>query len=337
MYAYVLNEDASNERSDCWRLTDDTEQIFSASNPVFVDLHMQENQTFYDIVDQVNTQLDSISKFILINYPDLSDYDKQIKTFWPHIDDNIINLHRDGSIYVQKKKTDTQYYLDTQELRRIFEQKQTAEKFVEYIKKKKKVKFYNFRSRLRYAQYSSSVQQNFPEGIKAYLTSNGIYVRPVKETLEYDPKRALAQHKRLSFKKSDPDKTVGRPRVVLTKDKIREIAIKIYQTCKRSLPIYLYIDDFERGYHYKSGTSWQILAVIDFYTPFFGKTFYRKHHKFRELKTIWPKVPEWEKKKLDKKFCEFMDKEVKIRNCKTMINKWEDKFEVKKGLFKNCT
>ena len=147
---------------------------------------------------------------------------------------------------------------------------------------------------------------------KAEFNKNGIYVRPVKKLLCYNPILAKRQSDIIKAAQKKRDKAAKIAPAQITAWHFEAF----YQILKR---IFTYNLEFtiafsmQRSYRTKVWYANKILELVDLCNLFFKKHAYRDFPQFKSLVKVWKTTTDINKQAYSKKFIEWVEKEASIK------------------------
>ena len=147
-----------------------------------------------------------------------------------------------------------------------------------------------------------------PISLKRQLNEFGIYVRPVRGTLEYNVKMAKKQFAILNASPATRRKAT----VNLTMYGLNDLKRDLWITLRSNTGFE--INHVSGSYRKKTSICRLILVYIDLCNLFLKKNCYRRLRSFSNLKKTWAKMKQKEKMQYQKKFKSFMNKEIKINS-----------------------
>jgi hypothetical protein len=173
------------------------------------------------------------------------------------------------------------------------------EKFAEYIKEYGVFELKNY-SQFRYSYHAR------PISLKRNLNKYGIYVRPIRGTLEYNPKMAKKQADVLNGSKKLKKKYVD-----LNHYDLKGLKDSLKSILRQNLN--LEISHTYESYHKKKiNICRYIVLYADLCNLFLEQNIYRRLQNFELIKNNWIKMKQKQKMQYPKVFRSFMNQEAKV-------------------------
>ena len=293
--AYIKQKETNNQREDIIRynLSDSEEEILNApaSDTIFVDSAGESG------FEQSKAELQR--RYPLTNpdvekYPSL--YEMHIRSNYQY---SMVTINLNPRLNISLATYKYGYYLAGQEFIDL----------VSYIKDHKKIS-YNFRINI----------EN-----KKRLNKNGIYVRPVKKILEYNPEAARKQIKTTKKTHTKIKNNVG----------YHDLQAAIYGLQRILMNnIRLEIKHYDYIGKTKNNICKDIVFHADLCNIFLKEGIYRKEISFNVIKKQWKKLKRDQKMKYPKVFRSFMNKEIKIKLSEKPVQPYQIKAKQKANVFK---
>jgi len=154
---------------------------------------------------------------------------------------------------------------------------------------------------------------------KDRLNNAQLYIRPTKKLLEYNPILAKRQyqirHSLLKKKKIIP--------YGLALAHLQAVQYELQKVLRYNLDLDILYREGWKSSRRKSGISYFILILIDFYNMFFPKNSYRNFEKYKELIKIWKDTPKEKRELYPKEFIKWMNSEEKIKPRPTQTQRYD--------------
>jgi hypothetical protein len=155
-------------------------------------------------------------------------------------------------------------------------------------------------------------------GFRKKLNQLGLYVRPTKKILEYNPKKAEIQLSRVKKPKKTPN--------YLKYHHLAALASALRRVISDSTKIWISTSPVRR-YNTKKSYSDEILIMADLCNIIFKKNSYRNFKVFKEAMAAWKETTD--KKIFSENFIKWMDYESSLKPTKKTIDKWNVKLKPK--------
>ena len=274
--AYILKKTEKDDGCLCFHLTQDEDEILKTpvSDTFFVD---NDRKIAYE---QLKTELEQ-------RYPIV---DEIVKNYAVLFSDRFNSNYSYSEI---KFKLNSKAELD------ISCVLSSPEKFADYIREYGIFELKNH-SQFRYSYHARPIK------LKQELNKYGIYVRPIRGTLEYNPKMAQKQAGILDGTQKRKKKNIDLDHYDL---KNLKDSLKIILRQNSNFEInYSYETDYKR----KVTICRYIVLYIDLCNLFLKPDIYRYLENFQKIRNCWIKMRQKQKMQYPKTFRSFMNKEAKI-------------------------
>jgi hypothetical protein len=194
----------------------------------------------------------------------------------------------------------------------IFRSTQNFKEFVEFIKEQKSYDYSNHPSEDKSQRYIA-IRFSQPY-YKEKLNNQGIYVRPVKKILEYNPQLAAKQLKR----SQNPKKRISKNQIPADRIWLLQNDLE-YAICDKQRLVAI-----NKTWKYdktiKSTSTYCIVLIGIFEKILIPPRAYRKFRSFHEIRKKWPQISDKERDRYAANFKVFMDKEVKKKAARKIQN-----------------
>ena len=230
----------------------------------------------------------------------------------------IFNLFTSGTNHNYHSKN---IYIETKPAIALYQGRSNLDEnikiFAEYIKE------------LGYAfDYSDTFNYPFENHLRDELNIVGLYIRPIRKTLEYNSEFAKRQYDVRHSKKKKPREQF------ITRDDLRDLQSELWQVFGRNLNLTIkYRDGYNTSYT-KFGLCQSIMVLLDFHDLFFQKSSYRNLGSYKQFMKIWKTTPEKKREVCPKEFYEWINIEEKIKPRPNKPNSYYTIKEPKTKIFK---